>query len=242
MSEETIKPHLSVQGDAPLEISAETSARVCKHMNEDHAVSVYAMARNLLDPLPAGWKLTDAKMKKVAPEGCYLQAITCSGDLCEMKAVVFPFVPPFTNGAQVKPRLVAIHHHVLSPQWKWLYTKPLALKLVTTFGILAYGTIVLGGDGMTAYLDRSNLIKRFYPHTHWIALAIQFVFYLTSVAHVAEAAFATYICQTSFKLKWKGTMQWIAMVFLVGFPILNEVTALNKFQQQKQKDSVKKEL
>ena len=228
--------------DATLELSAEQSARVCKHMNDDHAVSVYMMARRVVGPsLPAGWKLTDAKMKKVTAEGCHLQAITCSGDLCEMKAVVFPFVPILTSAAQVKPKLVAIHHQVLSPQWQWIYQKPLALKLMVSFAMLGYGTLVVGHEGMTAYLDQTNLIKRFYSHTNVIAIAIQFVFYVTTVAHIAEASFAAYTCRKAFKLNWNGTMQWIVMVFIVGFPILNEMTTLRQFQEQKQKEALEHE-
>lgn len=234
----TSTPHSSNKGDEnPLKISAETSARVCKHMNDDHAISVYAMARRVVS-LPAGWKLTDAKIKKVTAGGCHLQAIACSGDMCEMKAVVFPFVPTLTKAAQVKPKLVAIHHQVLSPQWQWIYQKPLALKLVVTFVMLGYSSLVVGHEGMTAYLDQTNLIKRFYSHTYIIAIAIQFVFYVTTVSHIAEALFAAYTCRKDFKLNWNGTMQWIGMVFFVGFPILNEVLALRQFQGEKQKEAL----
>lgn len=221
---------------AAVEISTETSARICKHMNEDHAVSVYGMVRHCV-ALPTGWKLTGAKMKKVTAEGCHLQAVMCNGDLCEMKQVVFPFVPPLAAAAQVKPRLVAIHHQALSPQWQWLFTKPLALILVTIWGLFAYGTIVLEREGMTVYLDHIGLIKQLYPETEQIAVAIQFVFYLTTVAHIFEASYAAYISKTCLKLNWNATVQWNIMVFIVGFPILNEIIALQKVQQQeKQKE------
>ena len=75
------------------EISSEASKRMCAHMNEDHGVTVYAMAKSSFR-LQGGWKLTDAKMKKVTLQGCEIQAVTCSGDLCEMQRINYPFNPP----------------------------------------------------------------------------------------------------------------------------------------------------
>ena len=220
-----------------VEISTETSARICKHMNEDHAVSVYGMARHCVTLPTGGWKLTGAKMKKVTPAGCHLQAIMCNGDLCEMKLVEFPFVPPLATTAEVKPRLVAIHHQALSPQWQWLYTKPLALIFLILCRLFEYGTIVLECEGMTAYLDQTNWIKQMYPQTEQIAMAIQFSFYLATVLHILEASYAAYISKICLKLNWTTTVQWNIMVFLVGFPILSEIIALQKIQQQeKQKE------
>ena len=226
---------------AVVEISAETSSRVCKHMNDDHPMSVYAMARNMLDPLPSGWVLTDAKMNKVTVEGCHLQAVTCSGDLCEMKPVVYPFTPPLTNAAQVKPRLVAIHQTVLSPQWKWLWTKPFALKFMVSMLILAYGALVMGAEGMTAALDKTNLIKMFFPHTNVIAILLQLVFYIIFVSHIAEASMVAHTYREVFKLDWTGVAHWIVMIMLIGYPIMKEGMMLQKIHQKKLKEAMEKE-
>ena len=236
MSKERSDNNNSNDNDS-FEVSELTSTRVCKHMNDDHSVTVYAMARNMVDPLPKEWKLSDAKLKKVTANGCHLQAITCSGDMCQVKNVVYPFVPPLTAAAQVKPRLVEIHHQVLAPQMKWIYAKPLALKLTITVALLAYATLFMGVEGMKARMDQSNLIKTFYPQTGYIAMALQAVFYLTIVAHVAEASFAAHTCRSAFKLNWKGTIQWAALILIVGFPILNELTALQAFQQKKLREA-----
>uniref|UniRef100_A0A7S3LDU9 DUF2470 domain-containing protein n=1 Tax=Amphora coffeiformis TaxID=265554 RepID=A0A7S3LDU9_9STRA len=230
----------SSSSDAVFEVSEETSSRVCKHMQDDHFISVYAMARNMLD-LPGGWKLTDAKMKKVTSAGCHLQAVTCSGDLCEMKPVVYPFTPPLTNASQVKPRLVAIHHEVLSPQWKWVWTKPFAFKFMLTTLALAYGALVMGNEGLTEALDKTNLIKMFYPWTDTIAIVVQLVFYVTLVAHIMEASMVAHTYRTVFKLNWKGVARWIVMILVAGYPIMQEGMALKQIHEQRLKEASEKE-
>lgn len=236
----TMADRESKESDAAVDISAETSTRVCQHMNDDHYISVYAMARNALK-LGDDWKLTDAKMKKVTAEGCHLQAVTCSGDLCEMKPVVYPFVPPLTDVKQVKPRLVAIHHEVLSPQWEWLWTKAFALKFTLTTLALAYGALVLGHDGLTQALDQTNLIKSFYPRTDIIALVLQAAFYIIFVAHMAEAAVVAYTYRSVLKLNWQGVTHWIVMVLFIGYPIMKEGMALKEIHQKKLNEKAEKE-
>lgn len=245
MTQETTSkpPSSSSSSSSALEITAETSARVCRHMNDDHPATVYGMAKRCLErssPLPnnnnGGWKLTSATMTKVTLDGCELQATACSGDLCEIKALSYPFVPPLQGAGQVKARMVAIHHQVLSPQWHWLYTQPLALKILLAFLALAHGTLVMGGDGLTAFLDATHLIKAFYPKTYLITMLVQVAFYVTVVAHTYEASWAAFICKKTLKLNWKGTVQWTVMVFLVGFPILGKLQSLQKRAQQKDKE------
>lgn len=223
-----------------LEITAETSTRVCKHMNEDHGLSVYAMAARCVTLPDAGWKITSAKMKKVTPQGCELQAVTCSGDMCEMKSVTYPFTPPLTSASEIKPRIVAIHHQVLSPEWIWLYTKPFAFKILLVVGVISYGTLVLGQDGMIKFLDSTTLIKQFYPKTNYIATLVRIAFYVSSVAHLFEATFAAYICQKTLKLNWKGTLKWMIMVFLAGNTIFTELQTFRKIQLQNDKEKESK--
>jgi len=207
-------------------------------MQDDHYITVYAMARNALDDLlSTGWKLTDVKMKKVTSVGCHLQAVTCSGDLCEMKSLVYPFAPPLANASQVKPRLVSIHHDVLSPQWKWLWTKPFASLFVLVFPLLAYGTLVMGDDGLTEALEKTNFIEQ----SNGIVILLRWGFYVTFVAHIVEASVVAHTCRTVFKLNWKGVVQWIIMVFLSGYPILREAMALQKIHRQHLKTASEKE-
>jgi hypothetical protein len=220
-----------------VQISDETSKRVCKHMNEDHGLTIYAMARKMADQ-PADWHLTDAKLKKVTLEGCEIQAITCSGDLCAMEKVVYPFTTPLASASEVKQRMIVIHHSALSPEWGWIWTKPFAFKFLVTFSVLAYGSIVLGGKGMVAYLDQTHLLKSFYPRTDLVAGVLQLVFYVTFIAHIGEAAFAAHTCVTAFKLKWTGTLQWVVMIMLAGYPILTELMHLQSVQQKQKKEAL----
>jgi hypothetical protein len=220
-----------------VQISDETSTRVCKHMNEDHGLTIYAMARTVVD-LPADWTLTDAKLKKVTPEGCEVEAITCSGELCEMKQVVYPFTPPLASAAEVKKRMIVIHHSALSPEWGWIWTKPFAFKCLVTVAALTYASVVLGGEQLVAALDQTHLLKSFYPRTDIVAAILQLVFYVTFIGHIGEAAFAAHTCVTAFKLKWTGTLQWMVMIMLVGYPILQELMLLQKVQQKQKKEAL----
>lgn len=92
-------------------ISPETSKRICAHMNNDHAATLYAMirARSLVK---RGFSLTEARMKKITAEGCSLQAVSCSGDLCNIDKVEYEFDPPLRDASQARKRLVAIHREV----------------------------------------------------------------------------------------------------------------------------------
>ena len=96
-------------------ISEETSNRICVHMNEDHAVSVYAMAKRQGPKPEPGWKITTATIKSVTMTGATITVTLCRGDACRQIPVTYPFIPPLTEPHQIRSRMVAIHHHVCNP-------------------------------------------------------------------------------------------------------------------------------
>ena len=229
----------SSNNNTAFEVSKVTSERVCKHMNEDHAVSVYAMARSILNVhTTTKWQITDAKLKQITVDGCHLQVVTCSGDLCETKRVVYPLTPALTKATEIKPRLVAIHQKVLTPQWKWVWIKPTAFQFFVTFATLGYTNLAYGLEGIKAYLDNTNYIKYIYgSRTDLIALGAVAVEYIAFVAHICEAIYAAYLSRTQLKLPWTATLKWFVMVFATGFPILAEIEALHNVQKRKRKQA-----
>lgn len=136
------------------DISDEASARICKHMNIDHAVTVHAMAIESLPWKERGIHIDNAQMKSVSLGGYNLTFVLCNGDQCEMRSPAVSFSPPLlTSADQVKKRLIEIHHSVLSPKMYWLVTDPMALAiLVVCFG-LGYATYVIGEDNLASHVE-----------------------------------------------------------------------------------------
>jgi hypothetical protein len=208
------------------EISAETSKRTCEHMNDDHAVTVYAMAKFLGGC--GRWKLTDAKLKQVSLSGCKISAVTCRGDLCEMKPLFYPFDPPLSSPSQARSELIAIHQKVCAPRLHWLVSKPEALIIFSIIAAMGYGTW-MGVPEMTEALGVKQLnffVEKTFGSASTLAELVRFFFYLANVLHVAEAIWAVYKCQSVLKLKFHACFMWFVTVSAIGYPILKELIAL----------------
>jgi len=209
------------------EISAEASKRICEHMNDDHAVSVYAMAKSLGSF--GRFKLTDARLKKVTLLGCSIQAIKCKGDLCEMKPLFYKFDPPLTSSSQVRPRMVEVHQKVCSARLHWLVTKPDAFLIVCLSGLAGYGTW-MGVPGMVdaiTSVKQLNLgVEKVFGSAQIMAEFVPPVFYVTVVAHLLEATWAAYKCRTTLKLKLPATLIWFLTVTFSGYFILSDLIML----------------
>jgi hypothetical protein len=209
-------------------ISPEASQRICTHMNEDHAVSVYAMAKSLLSNRSNGSSdsITQARLKQVTAESCTIAAVTCSGDACEMHSLQYPFTPPLTSAAECRSRMVAIHRTVCSPRTMWLVQKPLAPLIWTAYALLAYGTLVLGSEQLSGTIQQyptiAKIIKTCFGSVESFVAAFVFAFYFTVVAHGLEGVYTLYHARKSLKLPWGHTLHWFALVLLVGYPVFVE--------------------
>ena len=112
------------------EIAPETSARICAHMNDDHAATIHAMVMSHLSHREvATCKIQNAKMTSVSIKGYLISYILCNGELCEMKNCTMSFDPPLTSAAEVRPRLIEDHHRALIPKFTWLITDPIMRTL-----------------------------------------------------------------------------------------------------------------
>jgi Protein of unknown function (DUF2470) len=200
-------------GDTKM-ISEETSKRICDHMNDDHAVSVYAMAKRKLPKQPEkGWKITSATLKKVTMDGADIQVILCRGDACQKIMVIYPFTPPLIEPSQIRSRMVAIHHNVCSPYF--CYDHTLFPAVVVFFAVTAYYAFGLNGPDTDPTL----------------AKGMNDCFYLLFIAHSGLAVYGGYLCHSVLKLKRQGNVTWFIAIFLsgwLGFKELNELVEVEE--------------
>lgn len=226
-------------------ISEETSKRVCTHMNEDHAVSVLAMAMRSAgeassSSTSSSWKISDATMLKVDESGCLIRCVACSGDLCEMNVVEYKFEPPIASASELRPRLVAVHHRLCSPRVAWLVKKPQALLILVTEAFLAYGTFGRY-ERATNYSDvLSGVVSLVFGSASNFSLAVRAAFYFSVVAHGGEALYVAYHCRRTLKLQWKATILWFLMICMVGIPITSEFLPLLNVARKKSNEAAAK--
>lgn len=209
-------------------ISEETSKRVCAHMNEDHTVSIYAMAKRLFG---SGYgKITSATLKDVSLEGCSIAVVTCKGDLCEMKQLMYPFEPPLKSGAQVRPRMVEIHADVCSPQLSWLVTHPDALVVLIVVALLGYGTHIVGTDQLAANIEgnttMTSIISTVFLSPALFSRLVKYGWIFALGAHAAEGIYVAHKAQHALKLGLKSRLMWFGMICSVGYPITKEFLEL----------------
>jgi Protein of unknown function (DUF2470)/Domain of unknown function (DUF4499) len=220
------------------DVSEEMSTRVCTHMNEDHAVSVYAMARRIA-PLDPGFKVSEARMKKLTLEGCHIQVVACRQDLCQVHAVVFPFDAPLKSGAELRPRLVAIHHRVCAPELAWLVRKPVSVVILVMMAFLTYCTMGLGTSQLRSLIEADQGLVRIvtvlFGSPKIFGLLVRAAFCFGHTAHAAEAVYGLYLCRQTLKLKWLATLQWALLITLTGFPVLGELQSLVAVARRKKR-------
>jgi len=84
------------------EVTAETSQRICSHMNWDHAPTVHALCTSTLSGRDARLKVTNAKMKSVSLEAYILSFVLCDGHSCMMKTASVPFAPKLESGKELR--------------------------------------------------------------------------------------------------------------------------------------------
>ena len=221
-------------------ISADTSKRVCTHMNDDHSVSIYAMAKALLQGSGYG-KITSATLKNVSLDGCDIAVVTCKGDLCEMKQLNYPFQPPLKTGSEVRPRMVAIHREVCAPQISWLVTHPDALAVLIVVALLGYGTHIIGMDQLTANIEGNATLNSLISSLFWSASSfsqmVKYAWIFALVVHAGEGLYVAHKAQHALKLDLMSRLLWFGMVCSVGFPITKEfLELLNVYNKQQTKE------
>jgi len=201
-------------------------------MNEDHSLSIYAMAKRTSTTWPSRssgrpWKITNAILKSVTLQGCLIQVVLCCDDLCQVQKITFPFEPPLTDAAQLRPRMVAIHQEVCKPQVSEIFrSNPLVAPAVTIFFAgLAYGTLFLDADQLTHMIETSFVIEFLRQHleccsAQFFSTLVRLGFYATLCAHLVESTYIAYHSRTTLKFSVGTTAAWVLPNLVIGFPVL----------------------
>mmetsp|Transcript_32504 Transcript_32504/g.78900 ORF Transcript_32504/g.78900 Transcript_32504/m.78900 type:complete len:227 (-) Transcript_32504:161-841(-) len=209
------------------EISPETSQRMCKHMNEDHAATVYAMAISTLPIMQqsnASLTVSNARLTSVSLTSVTIKFVTCSGDLCQQKQETIPFVPPMSSGREARPRLIEIHHQVLFPRLHWFYSDSFCAQVMVLMVALTVAPIVAWNNGTIFGL---NIIMS--DESNWIIYGLSAVCF---AAHLVEALYSIYLSQWKLKLGRLSSFCWFVMIFLAGLPITRKLIKLNDIQEE----------
>lgn len=217
--------------DDKKEISDETSKRMCQHMNEDHAISVYVMAREVVSLKP-GFKISGVRLKKVTLRGCEIQVVTCCNDLCEPLNVEYKFDPPLQSSAEARSRLVAIHQQLTKPKLSWFVTKPLVLIILPVWWFLIWASQIAGKEDIEKVASNISLLQFIDPspeeQVRVFIIFLNFAFFLTFVAHFCEAVFVVDKANSIVKVSPGSMLMWVFCVAAAGFPFLTEYYELYK--------------
>ncbi|KAL3930777.1 MAG: hypothetical protein SGBAC_011615 [Bacillariaceae sp.] len=212
------------------EISSETSQRICKHMNEDHAATVYAIVISTLpftQQSKACFSVSDTRLSSISLSSMTVKYVACSGDdVFQQKQETIPFDPPMNATREARPRLIAIHHQVLFPRLHWFYSDSFCAQvMVLTSSLVAAPIMAWNGIGMGhAMLDENSYA----------------IYGLSAVyfgAHLVEALYSIYLTQWKLKLGRLSSFCWFVMIFLAGIPITRKLTKLNDIQEKSRKEA-----
>jgi Protein of unknown function (DUF2470) len=196
-------------------ISSEVSQRICDHMNVDHAVSVFAMAKRVVElPKEKGWKISDAQLRTVTMNGAELRVTCCRGDACQQQSVTYPFLPPLSEPSQIRSRMIAIHHRVCLPFS--CYDHALFPSVVVFFAVTAWYALWPGPPTTDPFLNK----------------CLHDCFYLMLYGHLGLAIFGTYMCMSVLKLTRIGACHWFVAIFLSGYLGLRELQVLVDVQDK----------
>jgi len=215
------------------EIPAETSKRICVHMNDDHGVTIHGMVA-ALDKSKG--MIKNAKMTKISLTECTLSYSICKGDVCEMKTAFYPFEPPLKSATESRRRLVEIHSKVLSPNFFWLLSDPLAfavLLMMTSLGVATY----IGKQEVGIYLQEdfqglSRTLTKVFGSTHTFVFVGIGSFWFAVVVHLVEAVYCTFLGLSKLKLNLTIASQWFVLISLVGLPITRRFMVFFRIHQE----------
>jgi hypothetical protein len=210
------------------DFSKETIERICSHMNADHAVTVYAMAKAKLGRKGT---ISNATLNSITFDCCQIQTILCDGDLCQVEKIIYPFEPPLENASQIRSRLIEIHHRVCQPRLR----DPLAWAVFAIYASLVWFHIVYDGNMRQRMVDENQLfIRNLAPYvssTHLVNALYGFV-QSTFLGHSVLAAIVSYHCRKTLKLSFASTMYWLVAVSASGLPIVQQFLELLAIQKK----------
>ena len=223
-------------------ITGEESKSLAKTLSNDHPATVLGMVQTDSTgcKIPNGYHITSSRVKSVSNEQCEIKLTICSGDLCEMKTATYTFNPPLKSGKELfnedGKRLRQIHNKVCGPKVHWLVTDVLALVILVTCTAIAFGTLILGMDGMIDAISKAPRLEEgistIFTSKTIFAYAVVASFWFAIIAHGIEAVISYKLCTDVLALDLGPTFVWVLLVFTVGYPIFSRLQLFAETQQR----------
>ena len=214
------------------EISPEAAKKLATEMNEHYPAMVYAMTKRS-GIIPGGFKISSCKVVAVDSKQCELSYVACKGDACSMpKKAIYKFYPPL-NGSSVK--MLQLQSRICAPKITWLFTKPLALLILVTCTLLSTLAMGLGVDGIMELLQTmprlESKLTMVFGSAENVGLVVVFFWIITVVAHLIECCIAYRYCETTLRFSNQVASFWGILVFIVGWPVFEELKELVEWKQ-----------
>jgi hypothetical protein len=212
-------------------ISDDQAKKLGKEFSRQHPSMVLAMAKASVRDLEPGFAITSARVKAVRNMGCEIMVTSCRGDMCHMNSGFFKFpTGPLNDDEDFYRRIPQLRKHVCGPDPLWLIKKPVAFLILVTCIALAYGTIVLGIEGMEELFAQAprleSGISSIFGSTKIFGYFVMGSFWFSIVAHGIEGSMGFYYSQKTLQLDSTTSGLWGFLIFLVGYPIFNELQPL----------------
>jgi len=119
-----------------------------------------------------------------------------------------------------------------APKISWLVTKPLSIIILASVAALAYGTLYLGRIEMEQKLIHWKVLHISPTASRLFTHVVIYAFWFSVAAHGLEAAYTYHHTTRTLQLPIPSAMTWASLVFLVGYPIFSEITAIIGFHTQ----------
>ncbi|KAL3915827.1 MAG: hypothetical protein SGILL_005461 [Bacillariaceae sp.] len=212
-------------------ISDDQAKKLGKEFSRQHPSMVLAMAKKSVTDLEPGFQISGARVKAVRNMGCEIVVTSCRGDMCHMNNCFYKFPNgPVKDDKAFFAYLPQLRNKVCGPDPLWLIKKPLAFLILVTCSALAYGTIVLGNEGMEELLAQAprleNGISSVFGSTKTFGYFVMGSFWFSVVAHGIEASMGFHYSQKTLQLDTSTSAMWSVLTFLVGYPIFSELQEL----------------
>jgi len=227
-------------------ITVDVSRRICGHMNDDHAITVYGMVQYYMPKPERGGKVNEARMESVSLKDYLVSYVLCKGNECSKKILTIPFKPVLCSAKEAKGRIIDEHKKVLDAQFSWLFLDPVAFLVVIIF--ISLGLVHgLGTEGVENIVEKNEIID-FMISSMFTSVATFSTFatrawYFLVVAHLFEGSYTAYRCKKTLKVSALSTLKWFVVTFMVGRPILLRINKLvavdreSRIKREAQKES-----
>jgi len=212
-------------------------------MNEDHALSLYAIVQSTLNrsKISGGTTTTNIKncnMTSIDLDEMKISYVTCNeqdGTCSRPQESIIAFDPPLKSLGEARSRLVQMHHECLAPRFSWLITEPICQTILLSMSGLGYAHYfvdipqVLQQDAMISSIIGSDRGSKWGDSIEY-AVKVSWMFGV--FAHLAEAVYVAYICKMCLKMSYRNVISWFIMVTLVGYPMTSKVLQFRNVQQR----------